>query len=51
MLMGSLVEVVRHVSSFGTSQKSLVVQTELLHSLLVWTRTTEVGKNETRNIS
>ncbi|CAI8033459.1 Focadhesin, partial [Geodia barretti] len=38
-LMETLVEVIRHVSSVGASQKSLVIQTELLHSLLAWTRT------------
>ena len=47
VLMETLVEVIRHLSSVGTSQKYLVVQTELLHSLLVWTRSTEVGQFDT----
>ena len=46
-LMETLVEVIRHVSSVGASQKSLVIQTELLHSLLAWTRTKQVGEIDT----
>jgi hypothetical protein len=38
-LMETLVEVIRRVSSVGAPQKLLVIQTELLHCLLAWTRT------------
>ena len=41
-VMDGLVEVVRCMSSVGTPQKTLVIKTELLHSLLLWTRDKEV---------
>ena len=42
-LMEGLVEAMRHTSSVATSSKSLAMKTELMHSLLAWTRATEVG--------
>ena len=46
-LMETLVEVIRRVSSVGAPQKLLVIQTELLHCLLAWTRTKQVGEIDT----